>query len=86
MKVTIDRAGRLVVPRALREELDLQAGTQLEARAEGGQLIVTPAGPEVILIKENGRLVATTSDPVPDMTQEELLGLIDRDREWPHRL
>jgi len=52
-----------------------------EAIVDGGRLVATPVVPEVKLIEENGRLVATTSQPVPRMTHEELLRLIDEDRD-----
>ena len=45
--------------------------------------MATPVGPEVVLVEENGRLVATTSDSDATMTEEELLRLIDETREWP---
>ncbi len=83
MRVTIDRAGRIVVPKALRDELHLAAGTELDARIEGGELIARPLGPEVVLVEENGRLVATTTAPVEPMSREELQHLIDESREWP---
>ena len=85
MRVTVDRAGRIVVPKALRERLGLAPGSALEATVAGGHLIATPVGPEVILMEDNGRLVATTTTPVPTMTQEELLRLIDEERAWPRR-
>ena len=40
MKVTIDAAGRLVVPKALRDELGFAAGTELELAAVNGALEV----------------------------------------------
>jgi antitoxin component of MazEF toxin-antitoxin module len=75
----------MVVPKALRRQLRVEPGTELDARVEGGRLIATPVGPKVVLVEENGRLVATTTEPTPSMSHEELLGLIDEDREWPHR-
>jgi AbrB family looped-hinge helix DNA binding protein len=83
MKVTIDRAGRMVVPRALRAQLRIEPGAELEARVEGGELIARPVGPEVVLVEENGRLVATTNPPSGPMTTDDLLHLIDESREWP---
>lgn len=77
MRVTIDRAGRIVVPKALRRQLRLEPGTELEATVEGGHLIATPVGPEVVLVEEDGRLVATTSEPGALLSQEELLQLVD---------
>lgn len=86
MRVTIDRAGRMVVPKVLRERLRLEPGAELDARVEGGRLVATPLGrPDIVLVEEDGRLVATTTEPVHELTQEELLGLLDEEREWPHR-
>jgi len=41
MRATIDMAGRLVVPKPLREELGFAAGTELELTAVDGRLEVT---------------------------------------------
>ncbi|HEX8739005.1 MAG TPA: AbrB/MazE/SpoVT family DNA-binding domain-containing protein, partial [Casimicrobiaceae bacterium] len=38
MQTTIDRAGRIVVPKSLREALGLEAGQLLEIRAGDGRL------------------------------------------------
>lgn len=83
MRVTIDRAGRMVVPRALRAQLRIEPGAELDARVEGGELIVRPVGPEVVLVEEDGRLVATTNPPSERMTTGDLLHLIGESREWP---
>src|SRR5579859_4962004 len=40
---------------------------------------------EIVLMEENGRLVAVTSEPGASMSQAELLDLIDEERVWPHR-
>jgi AbrB family looped-hinge helix DNA binding protein len=81
--MVIDKAGRLVVPKALREQLRLEPGAELEASIEDGRLVAAVVGPKVTLIEENGRLVATTSETTPPMTQDDLLSLIDEGREWP---
>lgn len=41
MRTTIDRAGRLVVPKPLREELGFAPGIELELTAVDGRLEVT---------------------------------------------
>jgi AbrB family looped-hinge helix DNA binding protein len=38
MRTTIDAAGRVVVPKPLRDELGLRAGVELELRAVDGRL------------------------------------------------
>jgi AbrB family looped-hinge helix DNA binding protein len=41
MRTTIDLAGRVVVPKALRDELGLSGGTELELEAVDGRLEIT---------------------------------------------
>lgn len=41
MRATIDSAGRLAVPKALRDELGFTSGTELELEAVDGRLEVT---------------------------------------------
>ncbi len=42
MMVTIDRAGRIVIPKDLRERLSLSANSELEITVEGNTLLLTP--------------------------------------------
>lgn len=43
MLVTIDKAGRLVIPKPLREQLSITPETTLEVTIEGGSLRIAPA-------------------------------------------
>ena len=83
MRMAIDRAGRLVVPKALREQLWLRPGSELEAWVEDGRLVAEPVRQEATLAEENGRLVAVSTDGQAAMTQDDLLTLIDEGRAWP---
>lgn len=42
MMVTIDRVGRIVVPKEIRQRLSFTADSQLELRIEGDSLVVSP--------------------------------------------
>lgn len=53
----IDRAGRLVVPKKLREALHLTPGTRLMLHDDGQRLIVEPEGKPRGLYMKNGTLV-----------------------------
>lgn len=67
MKTTIDRAGRIVVPKALRDRLGFSAGTEIDVSAYGDGLFVVPERRTARLERdEAGRLVATSETPVDD--------------------
>ena len=42
MLVTIDRAGRIVIPKDIRDRLSLAADAELEIAAEGDEIRLTP--------------------------------------------
>ena len=57
MVITIDSAGRLVVPKPLREQLNLTAGCELEIEAVGDTITLRRASAEPALIRKRGILV-----------------------------
>lgn len=57
MKSTIDKAGRLVVPKKLRDRYNLHAGSVLELEPEANGIRVTVVGMEPTLVRERGILV-----------------------------
>ena len=57
MPITIDRAGRLVIPKAIREELNLVAGSALEVSVERGEIVLRLADSEPRLVRRGGFLV-----------------------------
>jgi len=68
MRATIDGAGRLVVPKALRDELGLAAGQQLELRAVDGRLEGEVPATPMRLEERDGDLVAVTDVQMPQLT------------------
>ena len=83
MRVTIDKAGRLVIPIQLRRQLGVTAGAKLEATAEGGRLVIEPTEHAVTLVEEEGLLVAAFPDPEAQLTDSDVLQAIDEQRRWP---
>ncbi|MCY4373116.1 MAG: AbrB/MazE/SpoVT family DNA-binding domain-containing protein [Spirochaetaceae bacterium] len=57
MKVTIDRAGRVVVPKPLRDRFNLVAGTELEIESTGDGLNLRKTASEPTLTRKKGFLV-----------------------------
>jgi AbrB family looped-hinge helix DNA binding protein len=57
MKTSLDKFGRVVIPKEVRDELGLEPGTTLAVREEGREIVLTPVqeGPNLVL--EEGVLV-----------------------------
>lgn len=70
MKTTIDAAGRMVIPKRLRDEAGLVPGMELEVRCRDGRIFVEPAEPSVRLVERDGFLVAVADGPIPPVTDE----------------
>jgi AbrB family looped-hinge helix DNA binding protein len=65
--VTIDAAGRIVIPASIRRELALTGGTELSLTIDGGSLHLRPVA-RAPVEERGGRLVITSplAGPVPD--------------------
>lgn len=72
MKVTIDGAGRVVVPKALRDELKLEGGTTLEIRVRDGRLELEAVAAPMRLVRRGKGLVATTDEPLPPIDADDV--------------
>ena len=82
MRTTIDRAGRLVVPKALRRAARLLPGSEVEVRlADGGRIEIEPAPAQVRLEKRGGLLVAVLREPGERLTLEDVNALTAELRE-----
>lgn len=70
MKTTIDRAGRLVIPKEIRREARLTPGSPLEVRWRDGRIEIEPA-PAAVQLQRRGRLlVAVLRKKVALLTPE----------------
>jgi AbrB family looped-hinge helix DNA binding protein len=80
MKTAIDAAGRVIVPKALRDQLGLSAGRELEIRARDGALIIEPAPTPMTVVKRGKRVVAKPKEQLPQLTQEEVRAALEGSR------
>jgi AbrB family looped-hinge helix DNA binding protein len=65
MQTTIDSAGRIVVPKALRERLGLEGGATLEITERGGVIEIVPAPAQISLVESAGGLVGVPERELP---------------------
>jgi AbrB family looped-hinge helix DNA binding protein len=80
MKTTLDDAGRLVVPKALRLALGLKAGQALEIRAGDGKLEIEVAATPMQLQKRGKGVVAVPQEDLPPLSAEQVRETLDRIR------
>lgn len=77
-KLTIDKAGRVVIPKQLRDELHLAAGDRLQLESSGGAITLRPVQETAPLQKEHGFWVYRTGHPLKGLS---IPDWIDRGRE-----
>jgi AbrB family looped-hinge helix DNA binding protein len=80
MKDTIDAAGRIVVPKALRRALDLKPGQRLEIRAADGRLEIDMAATLMRLDKRGKGIVSVSDTEIAALTAEQARDTLERVR------
>jgi AbrB family looped-hinge helix DNA binding protein len=78
MRTSIDSAGRLVVPKLLREELGFVAGTELELAAVDGRLEVSV--PSRVRLEDGPNGVRFVADAAAPLSAERVRELMERGR------
>lgn len=77
MKLSMDRAGRLVIPRSMRDALGLPEGGPVDATLYGEGIQLVPGGRTARLRETSSGLVADSQTVVDDET---VFALIDSGR------
>ncbi|MCY3810013.1 MAG: AbrB/MazE/SpoVT family DNA-binding domain-containing protein [Gemmatimonadetes bacterium] len=72
METTIDQAGRLVVPKAVREASGLAPGTRLRFRVRDGRIEIEPVPLEVSLERRGSVVVAVPRKGQAVLTEAEV--------------
>jgi AbrB family looped-hinge helix DNA binding protein len=72
-RVTIDKAGRVVLPKLLRDELRLSPGDTLDLSVDGEQVTLRPRRATPPLQKERGVWVFRTGEPLTAAETRETL-------------
>lgn len=82
MQTTVDKAGRVVIPKPIRDRLRLVPGTAIEVVDTGDRIELIPPDDReaAVLVEKEGRLVIS-SDTDRTVTLEESLALRDAIRD-----
>lgn len=80
MRTTIDAAGRIVIPKPLREEAGLAAGTEVELAVRDGRIEIEPAPVPMRLVDVEGRATIEAAREMPPLTSAEVRRTLERVR------
>jgi AbrB family looped-hinge helix DNA binding protein len=84
MKVSIDRAGRVVIPAAIRERAGLVAGAELEVTVDDTGIRLERVAPGPRLVKIGRRLVARPTASPHGRPIVDVAALVEEERNrWP---
>lgn len=80
MRTTIDRAGRLVIPRSIRERLGIRARQDVEIHERDGVIEIVPVATPMHLVDRGDGPVAEPEDPLPSLTGQVVRDTLERTR------
>ena len=84
MRTTIDKAGRLVIPAAIRERAGLTPGAELEVIEDELGIRLERVAPGPRLVKVGKRLVARPTVPAGHRPSIDIAAVIEDERNrWP---
>lgn len=80
MRTTIDAAGRVVIPKDLRERLGLTGGQEIEVNERDGLIEIEPAATPMKLKKVRGGVAAVPDGELPPLTTQIVRETLERIR------
>jgi AbrB family looped-hinge helix DNA binding protein len=79
--LSIDRAGRLVLPKPVRQQLQIEPGASLEMESFEDHIILRPVRGSVSMRKKQGVWVFHTDAPVTAAVVRDTIRRVRKDRE-----
>ncbi|HVR09921.1 MAG TPA: AbrB/MazE/SpoVT family DNA-binding domain-containing protein [Thermoanaerobaculia bacterium] len=80
-RLTMDKAGRIVIPKPLRQELRLEPGDALEIETSGEQITLRPVRGTGPLAMEQGVWVFRTGQPLSAAATDEVIQQLRKERD-----
>ena len=79
--ITVDKAGRVVLPKAVRDELELTAGDSLQLESSGDAIVLRPVRGNAAMRQKEGIWVFRTDEPVSAESVNETIRQLREERE-----
>jgi AbrB family looped-hinge helix DNA binding protein len=80
MQTTIDRAGRVVIPKQLRDRLRLTGGSVVDIQEHDGVIEIRLAPHHVSVDRSDGRPRLAAGEQVPALTDDDVREILDEMR------
>ena len=80
MRVTIDSAGRVVVPKALRDHLGIVGRAEVELEESGSEIVLRAVRSDVTLVERNGHLVLERRADAAPLDWAVVREMVERER------
>jgi len=80
-KLTLGKAGRIVLPKPMRDELRLEPGDALELESSGEEITLRPSRGQAQLRKKQGVWVYSAGEPLTAAAVEKTLRRVRQERE-----
>ena len=78
MDISIDKAGRLVLPKPIRDRFGLRPDSRLRVEADSGKIVLSPIEPPAGLVRDKDGWLVFNGGPAPNIDWDHL---VDQDRE-----
>lgn len=80
METTIDQAGRVVVPRAIRDAVGLTGGGRVDIVEFEGRIVISPQPVDKRLVDRDGVVVCVPAEPLPRLSAAKVRELLEATR------
>jgi AbrB family looped-hinge helix DNA binding protein len=80
MRTTIDGAGRIVIPKPLREQAGLRAGSEVDVELRDGRIEIEPTSSDMRLVDVDAGATIEAAGEMPLLTAEQVRDVLEHVR------